>query len=189
MKRKIALVLALVLMLSLAGCGKDKSGADTTTTPNTTTTAPQGPQQTTTGAPNPTDTTPAATDGFAFQAGDASLMPGAVYDPSALPEPESVYTIPSCAFEGTDNVYSFGAYEVTTYSGTGTEVIYSIYLLDANTATSEGLALGDDLAKVQQLYGTDGAADSRELVYTRGQTQLVLILQDDVVISIEYRMV
>lgn len=185
MKKTIVWAIALALLMTLAGCDpKDESQIPPDVT---STTSPQGsqPQQTTTGDPAPTDPEP---EGFSFLAGSVSLEPGAVYDPSVLPEPDSVYSVPSCAFEGEDTVYSFGTYEVTTYGGTGTEVIYSIYLLDPNITTPEGLALGDDLTKVHQLYGTDGIVNGRELVYTRGQTLLVLILQDEVVISIEYRM-
>ena len=117
-----------------------------------------------------------------------ALVPGAAFDPAVLPEADSVFTVPSCAIEGTDNVYSYPVLEVTAYNdGTG-EVIYSIYLTDANTPTEEGLYVGDDLARVTELYGEDYTQNGAEITYTKGATTLNMIINGDSVISIEYRM-
>lgn len=179
MKKMIVFLLAAVMLLSLAACsGEQKPDADDTTT------EPSVEDQQTT-----TEGAPAEDEGvYSFTAEGVELVPGAPFDPAVLPEADSIYQVPSCAIEGTDNVYSYGAYEVTAYDdGTG-EVIYSVYLIDANTSTPEGLYLGDDLARVTELYGSDYTQNDTELVYTKGTTTLRLILDSDCVISIEYRM-
>ena len=166
MKKLIAIMLAALMLASLTAC----DGGD--------------PVQTT-----PTTTEALAEEGFCFTLSGVKLVPCADFDPTKLPEADSVYEVPSCAIEGTDNVYNYGTVEITAYDdGTG-EVIYSIYILDANTSTDEGLYLGDDLAMAESLYGTDYTRDGSQITYRKGNTLLVLLMEDDYVSSIELRMV
>ena len=116
------------------------------------------------------------------------LVPGAVFDPSVLPEPASIYQVPSCAIVGTDNVYNYETFELTAFDDGEKEVIYSILLLDPNITTQEGLALGDDAAKVTQLYGSDYVQEGTAWIYPAETSMLGLIIQADHVVSIEYRM-
>lgn len=191
MKKLIAMLLALMMVLCFAACGEEESpDADLVITR-----APEEKEEApATEAPAeqaPATEAPAAVEAgnYIFTANGVDLIPGAAFDPAVLGEPASIYEVPSCAIEGTDNVYNYEAFEVTAYDdGTG-EVIYSIYFLDPNLTTNEGLALGDDAAKVVDLYGDNYAEDGNAYVYTRTEGQLFVILQDDVVISIEYRMV
>ena len=173
MKKLIALLLAVLMMAALAACEKPDPADPQGTTGPTTDSNPNKP----------------AADGFSFTYEGVKLIPGAPFDPSVLPEADSVFTVPSCAIDGTDNVYSYPVMELTAYNdGTG-EVIYSIYLTDADTPTGEGLYVGDDLARVTELYGESYTKNGDELTFTKGTTSLCLILNDETVISIEYRMV
>ena len=104
-----------------------------------------------------------------------------------LPEPESVTQIPSCANQGTDNVYNFGTVEVTAFQTDAGEIIYSIYILDANTPTDLGLYLGDGQETVEELYGTDYTTLDGQLVYAVGNSSLVILLDNDQVLSIDHR--
>jgi predicted small lipoprotein YifL len=180
MKKLIALLLAVLLVAALTACGAQ--------TPNTT--DPTTPQQT--DPTQPQQTEPSASEEeevFSFTYEGVELIPGAAFDPAVLPEADSVFEVPSFAIEGTDNVYSYPTFELTAYNdGTG-EVIYSIYLLDADTPTAEGLYVGDDLARVTELYGSDYIENDTELTFTKGATTLSLLLDGETVISIEYRMV
>lgn len=182
MKKILTLLLAVLMLMSLAACdsntGSETTAPVETTVPNETTT----PVETT---PNET-TAPQGEELFAFQAGDAAIIPGTAFDPSVLPATDNVYTIPSCAFEGTDNVYNYGTYEIIAYNEGNGEVVYSVYFIDANLTTPEGLAIGDDAAKVTQLYG-EGTVNGSEITYQKGNTLLVIILDGDFVASIEYR--
>jgi hypothetical protein len=126
---------------------------------------------------------------FSFTYNGVELVPGDSFDASRLPEALSVYQVPSCALVGTDNLYNYDTFEVTAFNdGTG-EFIYSIYFIDPNMTTPEGLALGDSLDKAVGIYGSGYADEAGECVYTNEQTQLRLIVQNDVVVSIEYRLV
>lgn len=185
MKKLIAMLLALVLVLSLAACGAEESDADLmiTRAPETATEAAaetkeeaQEAEVTAAGGP------------FVFAYEGTKLTPGDAFDVDALPAAESVYTVPSCALEGTDNVYSYGAFELTAFDEGSGEVIYSIYFLDPELTTPEGLALGDSVEKMAELYGEDYAQDGDAYVYTREDTVLSVIAQDGLIASIEYRL-
>lgn len=175
MKKIIALLLAVLLVAALTACG--------TTTPDPTKPADQ--QQNTRPHQNESTEDEGA---FSFILDGIELIPGEPFDPFQLPEAENIFEVPSCAIEGTDTVYSYTTIEVTAYDDGIDEVIYSIYLVDANTPTSEGLYVGDDLARVEELYGTDYETNDTELTFTKGNTTLNLLMEGETVISIEYRM-
>ncbi len=170
MKRWMAFLAALLLILSLAACQQPE-------------TADQ-PEDTQTQLQNTEPTEP-----FAFQTGGMSLIPGETFDAAKLPEAASVYQVPSCAVEGTDNVYNYEDFEVTAFQDGSGEYIYSIYFITPNITTPEGLALGDDAQKATKCYGADYQVDGSAWVYTRQETVLSVIIQNDSVIGIEYRMV
>ena len=176
MKKLIAVLLAVLMLAAFTACDTQNPADPKETNP---TAAPTDPNK------DPAD----PKEAFRFTYEGVELVPGAAFDPSVLPEADSIFTVPSCAIEGTDNVYSYPVLELTAYNDGSGEVIYSIYLTDANTATDEGLYVGDDLARVTELYGTNYTQNGSELTYTKGSTNLCLILNGETVISIEYRMV
>lgn len=125
---------------------------------------------------------------FCFEYEGAALVPGEPADLSALPKYADVSEVPSCAFGGNDNVYHFELFELTTYYDGDEERIYSVYFTDPNLPTTEGLRLGDTVDDMKALYGEDYAAEENAYTYTRGETSLCVITQNDVVVSIEYRL-
>jgi len=181
MKKIIAMLLMLSVLVCLAACETEPAQTSQPTesakTPATEATVPALQ-----------DTVPAAPETYSFPIGDVELVPGAAFDAAALPEPVSVYQVPSCAIEGMDNVYSYGSYEITAFSDGKSESVYSIFLMEPDVATPEGLALGDEMAKAANLYG-EYKEEGTAWVFTRQNTQLWVIGQDGVVISIEIRLV
>ena len=173
MKRVILLMLALSLLL-LCACSNTQQG--------------NGDFAFTAGNDSPADTVnQEEEDSFYFLAGDVAVRPGMPFDVEDLPT-ENVYQVPSCAFEGTDNVYGYGSYEITAFGDANGETVYSIYLIEPDVSTPEGLSNGDEMTKAAELYGSyeeDGTA----WVFTRGKTQLFVIGQDGIIVSIEMRLV
>lgn len=184
MKRIFALVLALTMTLCLFACGGN-SNADAEI-------GGGGAQSGSVdmGKEKEETTTEGTTDEgvFSFTFEGIELVPGDSFDASKLPEAQSVFTVPSCALEGTDNVYSYGTFEVTAYNEGNGEHIYSIYFVDANITTNEGLAIGDSRDKVIELYGENYTDNNGEFTYKKGDTLLVIIFQNDNVLSIDIRM-
>lgn len=186
MKKAFVCLLAMLLLVSLAACG------ETVDTPQITV-GTQPPQESDvsqdTTAPQETTAPSQTAEAFAFVYEEVVLCPGEAFVASELPEAASVYQVPSCALEGTDNVYNYAAFEVTAFDDGKSEYIYSVYFLDPNLKTPEGLAIGDPASLVREIYGADCDVQDTAWTYTAGSTQLILILQNDSVVSIEYRLV
>jgi hypothetical protein len=138
MKKILAFVLAFA-MLGLAACGNAQGSGDVAFT--------VGGEQSTI---QTTEQKQEETEGFYFLAGDVMVIPGMIFDADVLPA-ESVYQVPSCAFEGTDNVYSYGSYEITAFNDGEKELVYSIFFVEPDVSTPEGLANGDELSKAKEL--------------------------------------
>ena len=195
MKKLFAIVLAMMMVLSLAACGaEEENNADLVITraPVEETEAPAAQDEATEAPAEAEDEAAPAVievEFYAFEAEGVQLVPGAAFDADALPEASSVYTVPSCALEGTDNVYNYDdAFEVTAFDEGDGEFIYSVYILDPNVTTPEGLALGDSKDSVVALYGAGYQDNGNEYVYQAGDTILDIIFQGDSVASIEYRL-
>lgn len=186
MNKIIALSMAAMMLLCFAACGQEQPND----VPQITIGSPLNEHSETLGTQTQADTQPqGAGEPFSFTFADVKLVPGAAFDAAKLPEAASTYQVPSCALEGTDNVYNYETFEVTAFNDGKSEFIYSIYFLDPNLTTPEGLALGDTLDKVIDLYGEDYTQESTSYTYESAGTMLIIILQNDTIASIEYRMV
>jgi len=172
----LLLILAACLLLALWGCGKEEETKNPTGTSGVETPSDQAPTQ------RPIKT------GYVLVYKGAELTPGVQFQGNALPEPEYTYTAPNCALEGNDVVYNYVDIEVAVYSDGKSDIIQSIYIIDPNLKTPEGLALGDDLTKVKELYGSDYTQNAAEWQFAKGDMILAILTQDDFVASIEYRL-
>ena len=182
MKKMIAVLLSLLMLLSLTACGEPADQPATTVADTTANVA-----EDTTAPADTTAATEAQEPGFVFTFEGVDLTPGQAFDAAALPEANSVFQVPSCAIEGTDNVYNYGTIEVTAFDdGTG-EVIYSVYIMDANTPTNEGLYIGDKLEHIVAAYGEDYTREGDQITYQKGDTLLIIILSGEYVQSIDFR--
>lgn len=185
MKKLLALTLALLLLVGMTACGGTEPEVTTPVSENETPSPTSGTEPSAT-QPEETPGAPAQ-EAYSFTLKETKLIPGAVFDESKMPEHNGKFEVPSCAIEGTDILYNYGIVEVTVFDGGQEPVIYSIYLLDANTSTDEGLYLGDDVATVESIYGTDYTLDGTAMVYEKGNTQLRILINNDAVFNIEYR--
>lgn len=125
---------------------------------------------------------------FSFEYKGATLIPGEPVDLSTLPKYASAAEVPSCAFGGNDKVYNFKTFELTAYLDETEERVYSIYFIDPNLPTTEGLRLGDTLDDMKSIYGENYETEGTSCTYTRGDTLLIVITNKDIVTSIEYRL-
>ena len=127
-------------------------------------------------------------DTFSFIYEGITLTPGEIFEQSALGEYSEFSEVPSCAFDGNDRVYNYDVFEVTAYIDGEQERIYSIYFIDPNLPTTEGLCLGDTVDDMKSIYGEDYEMNGNSYDYKGGNTMLSIITQNDVVMSIEYRL-
>ncbi len=104
----------------------------------------------------------------------------------ALGEPLSFMEAPSCAFQGTDRIYGFGSYEITTYEKDGKEYIYDIYFLDDSVTTDEGIYIGCTKADMEAAYGTSYEEASGSYTYKKDGMTLQFLTENDTIIAIRY---
>lgn len=105
----------------------------------------------------------------------------------ALGEANQVAESPSCAFDGTDRVYTYSNLVIATYEIDGVERYASISFLDDIAATSEGLSLFMSYEDMVQLYGEDFADDAGFYTYEKDDMKLIISIEDDEISSITYQ--
>lgn len=104
-----------------------------------------------------------------------------------LGEPISYFEAPSCAFEGLDKIYTYNSFEIDTYPTGDMDHISAIIFKDDSVLTTEGIGIGDSMEKLEQTYGSDFVREGGMIVYSKDDMKLCFILQEDAIISIEYR--
>ena len=125
---------------------------------------------------------------FSFIYEGVKLTPGEVFEQSMLGEASGISERETCAFGEKARVYNYEMFELETYVEGEKEFIYSIYFIDPNLPTTEGLCLGDTVDDMKALYGENYEMEGSSYDYSGGDTMLAIITQNDVVMSIEYRL-
>lgn len=173
-QRIISILLSLAALVSLAACGGD---------PAENVSGPGGDPAGSTGS-----SAPAKGAAFTFSANGTQItMNENMADVlAALGEPQSYFEAASCAFEGLDKTYTYAGFVITTYPDGDRDLINSIRLTDDSAATQEGIYVGCTSDQIQAVYGDAQDDHVGALSYTNGDTTLNFILENDVVVSIEY---
>lgn len=159
-KNILTLMISILSLFILVGCGKEA--------------APKENKQ------------PVAT-GFTLVYQGVNLLPGTEFKASSLTE-EAVYSeIESCAFEGMDKIYTYADFEITTSDINEKEAIYSVYFLTDNISTTEGIKITDEKNQMLEKYGNPDSNLDNQYVYSKDQTELYFIIENDIITSIEYK--
>lgn len=187
-KKRIAALLALSLCLALlAGCGGDNNG-QTGNGGNT-----SGSQSQNSGDADSGETGSGAQEAaaFVFTSNGVDIRMNAEADPivEALGEPVSSYEAPSCAFQGTDYIYTYDGFQLNTYPLNDVNYVSSVVLISDAVATPEGLEIGGTKEDMIAAYGEDYTEEYDQYTYTRGDSQLVVLIEDGYISSIEYQAV
>ena len=116
-----------------------------------------------------------------------NITPGTEFDETAISEEYSFYEIQSCAFEGNDKVYTYSGVEIIVAEVDGVDTVYSVYFLDTETETAEGVKVADSKDAMINAYGEDYESTvENSYAYTRGDVILSFIVENDTITSIEY---
>ena len=166
MKKILTILLAFCLLLSLAACG---------------------------GAPveNPTPSqevtyTPEQNSSFQYKGATISLHDAAEPIIAKLGEPVKYTESASCAFEGLDKSYYYGSFYLETYPQGDKDFVSGWWFADDSVTTPEGIYIGSSKADVEKAYGTDGYNGSNAYTVNKDAGMLTIILENDVVSSIQY---
>lgn len=96
----------------------------------------------------------------------------------------------NCAFGDKDITYIYDDVEVEAYGNSkGEMIVYSIVLTGDNIATNEGIKLYDSVSDMIKKYGNDYEKNENQYLYKKGNTEIVFITQNDIIETIEYRLV
>lgn len=180
MKKLICILLAALLVFGLCACGGEKKSSGAEIISHKDDKDPEPKKD-----PEP-EKQPQDEEVFSFVFNGVSLTPGSPFTTDGLPPADSFYSVPSCAVEGTDNVYQYGSLEITSVTDKSGEFLYSVYFIEPSVKTPEGLGLGDPVSKADSLYKTEFKAAYGGRVYTLGETSLNLVIENDVITGIEY---
>ncbi len=125
---------------------------------------------------------------FTFKDGDKQMTPGELFSKETigLGDEESYSEIASCAFEGLDKTYTYPNYEITTFPDGEQDRIYTIYFLNEEMTTQEGVRVSDSMEKMVQTYGEDYKVQGNQYTYTKGKTNLEFIVENETITSIQY---
>lgn len=180
MKKLLVSLLIATTVFAFAACGSDSQKA-----PEGQTSAKQEDAQ---GSAQDDAQDAAAADTWYFQKDDVKIEMKAPADPiiEALGEYQDSYEAPSCAFDGMDVVYTYAGFEVLTYVENDSAIISGVVLRDDTVETLEGICIGSSKADVEAAYGQKFEEGSTTLELTKGNSQLLIILTDDAVSSIQY---
>lgn len=187
-KKILAMAMAAGLML-LAGCGDSEKviGGDVVNvTTGSRSEESAGTQEAAAAQVPQTETAPPK--GYVFTVNNVTVEVDAEAAPvvEALGEPVSYFEAASCAFEGLDKIYTYNGFEIDTYPAQDKDLVSAVILKDDSIATTEGVCIGDSLEKLQEVYG-EAAQENGMLIYAKDGMKLCFIMQDDSIISIEYR--
>ena len=189
MCKKIAAIILTAGLLALTGCGDSEKVIDgniENVTTGSRSEEPTGEMESSQAPEQQAET--AVSIGYVFEAGAVTVGVDADMAPvlQALGDPASYFEAASCAFEGLDKIYTYSSFEIDTYPQQDRDLVSAIILKDDSVTTAEGICIGDSLEKLQETYG-DGVQENGMLVYEKDGMKLCFILQDDNIISIEYR--
>lgn len=92
--------------------------------------------------------------------------------------------VPDCAFGGKGIIYTFDDLEISTNED---DLIYSVYFIDPNMKTLEGISLGDSFDSVKEKY--KGTESDGVYKYSKGKVEIDFTINGDIVSSIEYLLV
>ena len=189
MKQLLLLLLAAILSLSLVACNTTTNGDESGKTPSQSTSNRDNELPSDTGTGSETDPEIPPEIVYAYKMGNITLMPGELLPLDKLPTPDSTAQVPSCAGDGYDNFYTFGNLEITGHPTAEGEIIYSIYFYSNEVATPEGVTSGDPFTKASGIYGDDYTTNNNTMIYTKDGVDLIFVLSDGNIVSIEYMMV
>ena len=121
--------------------------------------------------------------GYSLTFDGVKIVPGETIDMSKFKKEYDTFEEPDCALGGKGYNYTFEELEI---SATEKGKVYSIYFIDPNLKTDEGIALGDSVSDVKKAYGDKDVKDNM-LSYEKAKVELNFTIESDMVTGIEYR--
>ncbi len=169
MKKLYLLVTMVVMVVCLTACGESEAqeiGSESTETSEAGTTVASG---------------------YSWEVEGVELYIDAAPEETVdlIEEEAEYFESPSCAYDGTDKIYTYNNYVVTFYEEEGEEGISLITLTSDLVTTTEGVSIGASYDDIIAAYGEATSESDTLISYEDDGTELRFVLSGDSVISIE----
>lgn len=118
------------------------------------------------------------------------ITPGKEFEANKITEQATISEIASCAFDGTDKIYTYENLEIIVANVEGKATIYSIYFINDVPQTPEEVKLSDSKEKMIQKYGEDYKTGlGNKYTYKKGNVEISFTIENEVITGIEYTLV
>lgn len=175
MKKEKMLLWILLLVLGLAGCASGEAAPEQVITMAT-----EGPEA--------ASVLPEKGQEIAFLFQDTLVTPGMALPREVEAAAITQNQVSTCVGSGMETVYQYEGFDITVHNNSTSDPVYSIYFLTSEVSTTEGLSIGDSTEKAREMYGEPDTQGGFTWIYSDGTTDLILLVADDAVAGIEYRM-
>jgi hypothetical protein len=108
---------------------------------------------------------------------------------NALGEPLGIFEAPSCAFDGIDRIFSYPGIQIHTYPEDDEDFVHTLSIRDDSISIYGGIFLGSTWDSVKFVFGNDYAQDFDMFTYTRGQTTLAFLVENDIITAITFGLI
>lgn len=191
MKKVICLILALIATTCLTACDDDVTATTQASSADASSVQSNIPSDSTQSTHTSVETqsqasTPSNTYTFTYGSTTIAMNADASSVLATLGEPKSYTEEESCAFEGLSKTYYFGSFYLETYPDGSTDRIYCVWLVDDSVTTEEGIYIGSSQEQVENTYGTQCYNGRNAYVIESDDCILTIIIENNVVNSIQY---
>ena len=169
MKKLIAILMVAAMMLSIVACAPTD-----TETPSTPVTGGEPVQD---------------SYSFVYNGVTISLNAPAESIIAALGTDYTYSESTSCAFDGLDKSYGYGSFYLETYPIGDKDYVYGWYFVDDMVSNDEDISIGSSMADVDAMYGIENYNGTNAFTVKKGSGVLTIILENEVVTSIQYAIV
>lgn len=124
---------------------------------------------------------------FSIKYNNVEIVPGTEFAEDAIKEEYELSEIPSCAFDGIDKVYTYSNVEIIVAEIEGKNTVYSVYFLNDEEQTEEGIKISDSKELMIEKYGEQYEQTlENKYTYVKGKVELSFIIENEIITSIEY---
>ncbi len=100
---------------------------------------------------------------------------------------ESYYEAESSSRQGKEKVFTYAGFELSTYPSGGSDYVKSIWFLDQETVTPEGIHIGSAIDEMKEAYGDGYTEENGKYEYVSEDGILAFYTKKDTVSGIEYK--
>ncbi|MBR2523046.1 MAG: hypothetical protein IKE53_01250 [Clostridiales bacterium] len=178
MKRSIIIAVSLAAALALAGCSSGEEQTDPVNIGG----------QTTITVPGDGGEASVSSDSYKFTYSGTTVQVNTDVSAAlaAFGDDYTYYESNSCAYQGLDKIYTYPLFVIYTYPDGDRDMISSVEVKADVISTEEGIRIGSSRDDVTAAYGDDYQDAGSVIKYTKGESVLSFVFENDEVSGIVY---